>query len=248
MLYLILLTTLGSIAGLIGGVLFLVKESWAKALSKISVPFASGVLLAISFLDLLPEAEHAVGETAYLIVLAAFVILFVFEKFFIVLHHHDHEHGHKGRKENAVIAVLAGDTIHNFLDGLTIGVAYLVDPAFALVVALGTFLHETPHEIADFGILVKRGWSRQKAFAANFVSALATFPGAFLAYSIGGSEFVVGMLLALAAGLFLYVATTDFIPEMHHSREGDHFKQVAYFVLGVIIVLASHLVLPEAGH
>ena len=81
---LILLALLGSVAGLIGGVLFLIKDVWAKKLCGVAVPFAAGVLITVSLLDLLPEAVEIGGEGAFSIVLFSFLAAYLFEN--LVLH------------------------------------------------------------------------------------------------------------------------------------------------------------------
>ena len=240
------LSLLGSVAGLVGGIIFLVKSNWARGLASRAVPFAAGVLLAVSFLDLLPEAVEEYGPGAFVVILFVFVGLFLVERFLFLLHHHngEDEHGPK----TAVPLVIFGDTIHNFLDGVAIAAAYQIAPSLGLLVALATFLHETPHEIADFAILLSAGWEGKKAFLANFFSALATIPGVFLTYFFAGKiEGGGGFLLALAAGLFLYVASTDFLPQAKHDSERSSFKNVLFLILGILAIVAVRVALPEIG-
>lgn len=239
------LAFIGSVAGLIGGVLFLVKEKWCKPLSFIAVPLAAGVLLALSLLDLLPKAVEETGNLAFTIVLIVFIASFLIERFLFSLHHHDH-HSNAGKHEGAVSLVIFGDTIHNFLDGVAIATAFVINPSLGLFVALATFLHETPHEIADFGILIANGWSKKKAFMANFFSALATFPGAILAYIFSERvEGLTGVLLAVAAGLFLYVATTDFLPEVALRQGKSSFKQALFLIIGILAIVLLGFLVPE---
>lgn len=251
---LVILASIGSIAGLIGGIILLFKKNWADALADVSVPLAAGVLLSVSLLDLFPESVEKMGNGAFSVILIVFVILFLIERFFLFLHHHDgegeSEEGHRHiKKESVASLVIAGDTIHNFLDGVVIGAAFLVNPSLGLVVAFSTFLHETPHEIADFGILLAKGWSRKKAFLANFLSALTTFPGALLTYFFAEKiEAGVGLLLAVATGFFLYVATTDFLPEATHSHRKHPVKQAIYLIFGILIIFFVKTVFPEIGH
>lgn len=245
---------IGSVAGLIGGVVLLIKQGWAKALASVSIPLAAGILLALSFLDLFPEAVEETGNTAFSVILVVFVVLFLIERFFFYLHHHQqygekhsgHSHAHS---ETIVSLIIFGDTIHNFLDGVVIGASFLVNPALAMVVSFSTFLHETPHEIADFGILLAKGWSRKKAFWANFFSSLATFPGALLTYFYAERvEEGVGILLALATGFFLYVATTDFLPEATHAPRKFLGQQAFFLILGILAIVGIRIVFPEMGH
>jgi zinc and cadmium transporter len=242
----LVLAFVGSIAGLIGGVVFLVKENWAKALCHYAVPFAAGVLLSVSLLHLLPEAVREVGEVGYLYVLVALLLSFFFEQFFAQLHHHEHRRATMV-KASSVPLVIFGDTIHNFIDGVAIAAAYLVDPYFGLVVTLATFLHETPHEIGDFGVLMSAGWTKGKAFIANFFSALATFPGALLVFFfMQEAHEKIGVLLAISAGVFLYLGASDFLPEVGEEEKGvPAWKKFGLLVLGVVIMYVLALVTPE---
>ncbi|OGM21662.1 hypothetical protein A2714_02180 [Candidatus Woesebacteria bacterium RIFCSPHIGHO2_01_FULL_38_9] len=250
--YLLVFTFIGSVAGLIGGVILLFKERWAKALASISVPLAAGVLLSISLLDLLPEAVEESGDIAYSIILIVFVVFFLIENFLFYLHHHSDTRGgesHHGHSAKSIPLVILGDTIHNFLDGVAISASFIINPSLGLFVALSTFLHETPHEIADFGILINKGWTRKNAFLANFFSSLATFPGAILTYYFASkAESLIGILLAVSAGLFLYIASTDFIPEIEHAFNKNIKKQALFLILGICSVILIRVLIPEIGH
>lgn len=249
---LLILAFIGSIAGLIGGAVLIFKKNWAKALTSNAVPLAAGVLLAVSLLDLFPEAVEEIGDQAFPIILVVFVVLFLTERFFFSLHHHSdkdqalHSHGLGKAKKTIVPTVILGDTIHNFLDGVAIAASFMISPSLGLVVALSTFLHETPHEIADFGILLSAGWSRKKALATNFLSALATFPGALLTYFYAsGVESAVGVLLAIAAGLFLYIATTDFLPEVGRAQKKSSWRQALFLIIGILVIVVLGIIFPK---
>jgi zinc and cadmium transporter len=241
----LLLSLIGSVAGLIGGVVFLFKEKWARILCKWAVPFAAGVLISVSLLHLIPEAHHEMGEGAFVVVLFAFMASFLFEQYFAHLHHHE-DRKHTMLK-SAVPLVLLGDTVHNFIDGVAIAAAYLTDPRFGFVVALATFLHETPHEIGDFGILMRAGWSRRKAFIANLLSALATFPGALFVYFYAqGAHEKIGFLLAVSAGIFLYLGASDFLPEVEEEeRKHPSWKNLLPLFIGVLIMYLLSVITPE---
>src|SRR3989344_164815 len=245
-LSLLALSLLGSVAGLVGGVVFLVKQSWAKTLSTYAVPFAAGVLLSVSMLHLIPETTETLGNRGFLYVLIAFLGSFLFEKYFALMHHHEGHVG--GEKKSSIPLVLFGDTIHNLIDGIAIGAAFVTSPNLGLVVALSTFLHETPHEIGDFGVLVSRGWSNKKAFMANFFSALATIPGAFIVYflvpDIGHKT--LGVVLAIAAGVFLYLGASDFLPEIGENYTKKRtFIKALLVIVGVFVMYSLSLILPE---
>lgn len=245
LLNILALTFLGSVAGLIGGVALLIKEEWTKTLSKYAVSFAAGVLLSVSLLHLLPEAVHEIGEKGYVLVLFALLLSFFFEEYFAHLHHHEH---HKRTALKASIPlVIFGDTIHNFIDGVAIAAAYLTDPYLGVIVTLATFLHETPHEIGDFGVLISAGWPRGKTFIANLFSALATFPGALLVFFfMRDAHEKIGVLLAISAGVFLYLGASDFLPEVGEEERGvATWKKLALLLFGVAIMYFLFLVSPE---
>jgi zinc and cadmium transporter len=242
----LLLAFLGSIAGLIGGVILILKESWGRTLCKYAIPFAAGVLISVSILHLIPEANHEMGEGAFLIVLLAFLGSFLFEQFFAHLHHHE-DRRHTMLK-TAVPLIIFGDTIHNFIDGVAIAAAYLANPMFGVVVALATFLHETPHEIGDFGLLMKAGWGKGKTFLANLFSASFTFPGAlFVFFFVRDAHEKIGALLAISAGIFLFLGASDFLPEVEEEeRKHPSWKYLAPLFVGVAIMYLMTLIVP--GH
>lgn len=243
----------GSVFALIGGVILLWRESFAKRISLLLVSFAIGSLTAAAFLELIPEAiaEAPYAAVAPWVVIGIFAI-FLFEK---VLHwYHVHEdsfdHPHDERQHNirAVTAtVLVGDGIHNFIDGLAIAVAWSVDTATGLATTMAVFLHEVPQEISDFGILVHLGYTRIKVFMYNFVTALTTPVGAVVGYLLlPVIQGVTPQLLGFAAGSFLYIAVSDLLPELHHHmRRRNDFLHLIAIALGVLSVWGLGILLPE---
>lgn len=245
LLNILILAFVGSVAGLIGGFIFLIKKEWARSLCGLAVPFAAGVLLSVSLLHLLPEAVHELGESAYLIVLLSLLGAFLFEQYFAHLHHHE-DRQHTMQKASVPL-VIFGDTIHNFIDGVAIASSYFVDPKFGLIVAFATFLHETPHEIGDFGVLMNAGWSRQKTFLANLFSAAATFPGALLVYFFARNVHqLTAVLLAISAGVFLFLGASDFLPDVGEEEKGiPAWKKITLLLLGVLIMYGLTFLFPD---
>ena len=242
--HLFLLALLGSVIALIGGVVFLYKKSWSDFLETHSVPFAAGVLITVALIGLLPEAFEVVGETAFVIVLATFFTAYLFEHVFFGIHHHgEHQHGRDYR--SSVPLVLIGDTIHNFIDGVAIGASFLISPGLGLITALSTFLHEVPHEIGDFGILLKAGWSRSKILIINIISASATIIGAFALLLFLDNEALIGSLLAVSAGIFLYLGASDFLPNIQEGYP-NKLKAVLPLALGVLIMYIALMAVPHS--
>jgi len=239
-------TFIGSLAGLVGGIAFLYNQRTSKLLCTIAVPFAAGVLLTVGLTDLLPEAAEEAGEVAFLVTLIAILTAFFIEQFFAHLHHHG-ENGHTQRY-TSVPLVLVGDTLHNVVDGIAIGAAFLVEPSFALIVAISTLLHEAPHEIADMGILISSGWSKGKALLANALSASSAFVGAFgMVFLAETLEGLVGIFLAISAGLFIYLGLGDFLPQLGEERERA-LQKFTIMLVGVVVMLLVIELTPGHGH
>jgi len=237
----LILSLIGSVFALIGGVFFLFKKSWFEALSKYSISFAAGVLVTVALISLIPEAMDMSGEISLTFVLVSFFGAYLFEQFFCELHHHNDEA--RNISKASIPLIIIGDTIHNFVDGVAISASYIINPGLGFITALSTFLHEIPHEIGDFGILLRVGWDKRKIILVNLLSALATLVGAVFVYFYVSSDFVVGVFLSVSAGLFLYLGASDFLPRTHHKNVSK-IKTVTALLLGVaIMIITTKLVL-----
>ena len=237
----IIFTLLGSIISLIGGILLISRKSTAKNLAKFATPFAAGGLLAAVFFDLLPEALDE--ETASKVMISCVIGLlgfFYLERFLRWFHHHHDEQEDRGAVSRPLI--IAGNTLHNALDGVAIAAAFLVSVPIGIVTTLAVAAHEIPREIGDFGLLLSRGMSRKGVVIVHLVSSLATTVVALITFAIGGSEQIpIGVLLGLSAGFMLYIAASDIIPSIHHDvKDNDLFDIRPLLVLvGVIVVGAG---------
>ncbi|MGD8543984.1 MAG: ZIP family metal transporter [Candidatus Bathyarchaeota archaeon] len=215
------------------GILFLVLRK--KLLDKISlmlVSFASGSLLGGAFLHLIPEALSPYDEIVFIVILAGILVFFLLEK---SLWKHCHE------KECPVHPFaylnLFGDGLHNFIDGMIIAASFLVSIPLGTATTIAVISHEVPQEIGDFGILVYGGISKNKALVYNFLTAITAIAGATFTYAF--YEFIPKMayLLAFAAGSFIYIATTDLIPEMRKERKPTvSFAQFILLLAGIILM------------
>ncbi|MFC1626700.1 ZIP family metal transporter [Patescibacteria group bacterium] len=239
------LAFLGSVIALIGGVIFLLKKSWSSFLETYSIPFAAGVLLTVSLLGILPEAVHAIGEYAYLVMLFSFLTAFIFEHMMFGIHHHDEVYRHS-HIQRSIPFIILGDTIHNFIDGVAIAAAYLVNPGLGLVTAISTFFHEIPHEIGDFGILLKAKWNKKKIILVNVLSASTTFIGALFVLFFTQDQYLIGVLLSVAAGLFLYLGAIDFLPHIHDEKSGEYNKLIIALFIGVFMMILTLQMIPHS--
>ena len=243
-LNLFLLALLGSIIALFGGVVFLYNRTLSSILEKYSVPFAAGVLVTVSILGLIPESEHEIGELTYWIVLVSFIAVYVFEHLFFGIHHHGDGDDHHEIKDSSVGLVIFGDTIHNFIDGVAIAASFMISPNLGLVTAFSTFLHEVPHEIGDFGILLKAGWKNKKILVVNIISSLMTVVGAFVVYFFSQSKGLNGSLMAVSAGVFLYLGASDFLPKIREQKL-HKLKSILPLILGSAIIILTLLLIPH---
>lgn len=256
---LVILASLGgSLFSLVGGLLLLSKKLSVSRVQRVAIPFAAGALLAAAFMDLLPEAfEEAGSLKASIIVLVGFVAFFIFERFLGWFHHHHahpeaHPHDHKQKTTGSLIVF--GDTLHNLIDGLVIGAAFLVDPATGIITTLAIAAHEIPQEIGDFGVLLSLGMRRRNVLLVNIASALATVIAATAVYALGGVfEGLEPVLLALTAGMFIYIAASDLVPTIHNETSSRVANlQTLIFIIGITLVsltiVSAHQLLPAAAH
>jgi len=240
LVYIIVFTLIGSILSLFGSLFLLLKQKITQDFSQKLISFAAGALIATAFLDLLPEAaELNEGPQIFLFSLLGFVSFFFAEKYIRLFHYH---HGH-GEKPSTVL-VLAGDGIHNFVDGVAIAVAFLVSIPLGIVTTIAVASHEIPQEIADMGVLLANGLPKARALIFNFLSAITALIGAIAAFLLAGRiEGYLYIFLAVAAGHFIYIAASDLIPELHEKSRGKRdFGSILIFVLGILTIYLSSLI------
>lgn len=229
---------IGGVFSLAGGFLLLQSKRNATRLSTYATPFAAGALLAAAFFDLLKEANHEGSiETALNYALVGIVGFFILERFLHWFHHH-HEHEGDHNTDPTASLIIIGDTLHNFIDGIAIGSAFLVDTRTGIIVTLAVAAHEIPQEIGDFGLLLAKGMRRKKVLLFNFMSALATTFAALLFFSLGQRfEIQLDVLLGLIAGMFIYIAASDIIPSIHENEKRTIAgPQTLMLLIGVVIV------------
>lgn len=155
--------------------------------------------------------------------------------FMTAKHEHSHDDGRSG------MMIMIGDTIHNFVDGILIAAAFMVNTQLGLVTALAIIAHEIPQEIGDFLILLHSGYSKKKALLFNMFSSFATIVGGLLAYYyLQTMQASIPYILALAVSSMLYVAVADLIPGLHKRTEmKDTLQQIVLILLGVMSIFIA---------
>lgn len=243
------------LAGLLGGLLSILfaailtlssRGAWVSML----VSYAIGALLGAAFLNTLPEALELSEDPKQItiIVLLGILLFFILEKLVLWRHchmdeceAHDPEHGHSIYKiqgddhGRSGLMITLGDTFHNFVDGILIAAAFMVDIQLGIVTAIAIVAHEVPQEAGDFIILLNSGYSRVQALLLNLLSSAATLVGGVLAYfMLHELDYLVLPMLALATACMIYVAMADLIPGLHKRPEiGATVQQVVLISFGI---------------
>jgi len=232
----------GSLAGLatFAGIFLVVKkEKWVRNNLIYLLSFSAGILLSFSFIHLLPEAIKETNS-AYLWTLISFLAFYVIEHL-LSIHDCQKEKDCPPHQTFTLVSWI-GLLIHSTIDGVVIGAGFEVSQALGIISTLAVLLHELPEGISTMSVMLYGGFSTKKAVTQSSWVALATPLGAlatfFLLRSVGSE--LIGILLAIAAGSFLYVAASDLIPEIHKkSRWGN----ILLTLLGVLIPLMIEKVL-----
>nr|XP_009679909.1 PREDICTED: zinc transporter ZIP10 isoform X2 [Struthio camelus australis] len=170
--------------------------------------------------------------------------------------HHSHGHCHSGKDlkdtgiANIAWMVIMGDGIHNFSDGLAIGAAFSAGLTGGISTSIAVFCHELPHELGDFAVLLKAGMTVKQAIVYNLLSAMMAYIGMLIGTAVGQyANNITLWIFAITAGMFLYVALVDMLPEMLHG-DGDNeehgYCPVGQFILqnlGLLLGFAIMLVI-----
>ncbi len=224
-----------SLISLVGIFTFLLKGKSLQNIIFYFVGFSAGALIGGAFLHILPESLEKNSNTfVFSWVICGMALFFLMERYFYWRHCHDEN----CQVHSFTYLNLIGDGLHNFFDGMVIAASYTVSIQVGLATTLAVIFHEIPHELGNFAVLVYGGFKRSKALLFNFLTVLTAFAGAlggyFLAERTGHfSDFI----LPMTAGGFIYVASTDLIPEIH--KENNQKRATLAFVaflLGVIFM------------
>lgn len=196
-------------------VLFIKESTLTRWMPKL-IALAVGVLLGDAFLHLLPDALEISNDagSVFLWTLVGIVTFYFIEQ---SLHwRHDHAIPHsddKPQPKSYASMNLLGDGAHNFVDGVLIAGSFLADPMLGMATTIAIVIHEIPQEISDIAILIHGGYEKKCAVLFNFLCACACIVGAGLTLIVASYlTLSLHALLALTAGGFIYIATSDLIP------------------------------------
>ncbi len=235
----ILAIGLVSILSLVGVFTLSVKEQILDRILYFLVSFSAGAILGSAYFDLLPEALEIVeGSFVFQYLALGFAIFFFLERSIYWYHGHGHTHDKSaGLIKRYVYLNLIGDGIHNLIDGMVITATFLVSVPLGVAATIAIIFHELPQEIGDFGILIFGGFSKRRALLLNFLSALTAFSGILLVLVMIDIEGFSGLLISLSAGGFIYIGSSELLPEIKKERMfSKSVIQYFTFVLGLLMI------------
>jgi zinc and cadmium transporter len=217
------------------------------------VSVATGLLLATALLHLLPEAIATLGNTprVWYLLVAGILGLFCIEQVVAAIvhtgdtsvvhvHAHGHAHHHSLRPANLIVA----SSLHSFLDGVSVAAAFAAGPRVGWITALAISLHEVPHRVGDFAVLLHAGYSATSALRMAVLPSLGALLGVALVAAFGASGgTAVYWLLPISAASFLYIACVNLLPELRHqhSRLAVALQMLCLFGGAALVALVAGL-------
>ncbi|MBI4410476.1 MAG: ZIP family metal transporter [Gemmatimonadetes bacterium] len=234
-----------SALSLIGVVLLTQARRRLNKITPFLVSFAAGTLLGAALIHLIPEAIARLGRGPRVSfgVICGFAAFFILEKF--LRWGRERTAPAWARRLHPVVPLnLLGDAAHNFIDGVVIGASYLVSVSLGLATTLAVLAHELPQEFGDFGVLVYGGLRAKTALLLNLGSALTAVVGALISLLIGARvEGYATLLLPVTAGVFLYIAGSNLVPELQRDHDPRRsLGQFLFLALGTLAMTLPRLV------
>jgi ZIP family zinc transporter/zinc and cadmium transporter len=229
----ILLGLAAAAANALGGAV-IVQKDWDQRYLRYFIAVGAGFMLSTSLLEMLPESIRVSGPSAPLLLLAGYFIVHFFEHT-VTSHFHFGEETHKEEFSDGhrVYSVIFGLVIHTFFDGIAIASGFLVSSWLGWVISLAVLLHKIPEGFTASSIMLAGGHSKKVAWLASALLGFATFLGV-LTVTVFTRSLTAG--LPLSAGVTLYVAASDLIPEV--NREPGTLVALAVFAgVGMFLVL-----------
>jgi len=224
-----------ALGNLLGGMAVVRRSPGSLRLIEHFVAFGAGFMLAVAMLEILPEAFHRSGASAPILVLGGYLAVHLTQHT-LTQHFHFGEETHSVNRAAGELA-LAGLLLHTFFDGVAIASAFLVRPDLGLLVFVAIFLHKLPEGVTIASLMLASGRPRRRAVQSAGLLGCATIVGVLLTDHVG---FLVAHGLAISAGVTIYVAASNLVPEF----QGKHGWQppLAFFA-GVGVFYVTKLLL-----
>jgi zinc transporter, ZIP family len=204
-----------------------------------AIALTGGVVVAVALFQVLPEAIEAVDDPhrVGLLVGAGFLVFFLAERA-LVLHHRDEPEQARAHARVGAFGA-AGLSLHSFIDGLGIGLAFGLDTTTGMLVFVAVVSHDFADGLNTVGFVMRQTGDRSRAIRWLAIDAVAPLLGAIVGASLTIDEESLGALLAVYAGFFLFMGATDLLP---HAHEHPSLKRVLLTVVGFAVILLVSLV------
>jgi ZIP family zinc transporter/zinc and cadmium transporter len=226
---------LAAASGNVLGGYFVVRRDWSRQYLRYFLALGAGFMLATALVEMIPESLRLAGDRALYFVLIGYFLVHFFEHTLAPHFHFGEEtHPEEMAPQHASYTALLGLMIHTFFDGVAIAAGFLVSNWLGLVIFVAVFLHKLPEGFTVASLFLASGQTRQKALLASGLLGLATLLGVFLTSLLHSH---LSYALPLSAGVTLYVAASDLVPEVNRERAPG--MAIVVF-LGVAILLALH--------
>jgi len=229
----ILLGLTAAAANIFGGAI-IVQKNWERAYLKYFVALGAGFMLATAIVELFPASLELQGKSAAFLVLVGYLIIHFFEHtvtphfhFGEEIHADEFVHSHTG------YSVLIGLLIHTFFDGIAIASGFIVSNWLGWIVFLAVFLHKIPEGFTVASVMLAGGQSRRVAWGASVLLGAATLAGV-LTMAVFRHHVAYG--LPLSAGVTIYVAASDLMPEVNREP-GVRMALVVFLGVGMLFLL-----------
>jgi zinc transporter ZupT len=204
-------------ANVAGGLIMTLKRHWERRLLDAVLALGAGFMLAAAVLEMIPASLEARSEWIPLLILAGYLLVQASEHTFSPHFHFGEETHHEVMLGSKVgLSALVGLLVHTFFDGVSIGSGFAVSPSLGLLVFLAVILHKMPEGFTMASIVLASGGHRRLALGATFLIGAATVLGALLAGAL--SRDAARYALAVSAGVTIYVAASDLVPEVNASH------------------------------
>ena len=208
---------------------------------------AAGALLATAFLHLLPEAfeGQVAAHNLFVALLVGLVFFFLLDKAELWHHghehHHEHEsdlHGHGDGAASGTWAVLAGDSVHCFGDGVLIASAFVADLRLGVIASLAVLAHEVPHHMGDLMVLRSGAGNKRAAVLKVSLAGAVTSLGGLAGYwLVDQLQEYLPYFLVVASSSFVYVALADLIPQLQKRLTArETVAQIGWLMAGIALV------------
>ncbi|HEY0758362.1 MAG TPA: ZIP family metal transporter [Acidisarcina sp.] len=234
----LILGAIAAVADIFGG-LIMVRGNWERGYLRYFVALGAGFMMAAAFLEMIPESMHFSARWAPVLVLGGYSIIHLMEHT-ISPHFHFGEETHHDEfiSHRTGNSVLGGLAVHSLFDGVAIGSAFVISSWLGWVIFLAIFLHKVPEGFTVASIMLASGRSRRVALYSAVLLASTTIAGVLV---INLLPAWVRIGLPLSAGVTIYVAATDLVPEV--NREPG-IRMALVFFAGVLIFFLLRLLAP----